>query len=367
MFGMYTAAFDLEGPLSPQDNAYEVMQLIENGRALFEVISEYDDYLALQGRQDYEPGDTLKLIVPFMLVSETTEDDIQRVSKSAKIVPGAKKLIMWLQDDGWDIHIISTSYEQHAYSVASRLGVDREKVHCTRFPLDSFVEVLGRSEKELIKSIEEEILSFHSNSRYEKGTSFKELADRLDSFFFDQVPRTSMKAVFEQISVVGGERKIQALMRAIGDEANLQHTAVVGDSITDYKMLQKVRRSCGLSVVFNGNDYALPYGNIAMACSDIRPIYPIFSAFRGGGLDLAFSVAALWENTGEVFMKDPEQIPDHFMRKELKQFFVDAPNDAVFPRFNLLKGKTRRQLESVSSMHGRFRNLVRGKSAAKLG
>lgn len=364
---MYTAAFDLEGPLSPQDNAYEVMQLIENGRALFEVISAYDDYLALQGRQDYEPGDTLKLIVPFLLVGETTESDIKRVSKRAKTVSGAKKLITWLQDDRWDVHIISTSYEQHAHSVASRLGVDWEKVHCTRFPLDSFVEILGKSEKELIKSVEGEILSFHGNSGYEKSTSFKELADRLDSFFFDQVPRTSMKTIFEQISVVGGERKVHALMRAIGDEADLQHTAVVGDSITDHKMLQKVRRSCGLSVVFNGNDYALPYGNVAMACFDIRPMYPVFSAFREGGLDAAFDVAAEWEKAGEVFMKDPGQIPDHFMKRGLKRFFMDAPNNAVFPRFNLLEGKTERQLESVSSTHGRFRNLVRGKSTAKLG
>ncbi|MGZ4929958.1 MAG: hypothetical protein ACXV48_03075 [Halobacteriota archaeon] len=367
MFDMYTAAFDLEGPLSPQDNAYEVLQLIENGRALFEVVSEYDDYLALQGRQNYEPGDTLKLIVPFMLIGGVTESDIKRVSKRAKIVPGAKKLIRWLQDDGWDVHIISTSYEQHAYSVAKQVGVNQEKVHCTHFPLDSFAEILGKPEEDLIRSMEEEILLFYRNNGHDKSMRFKELANRLDLFFFNQVPRTSMKAIFEQISVVGGERKVRALMQAVDERGTLQHTAVVGDSITDYKMLQKARRSCGLSIVFNGNDFALPYGNIAMACSDIRPIYPVFSAFREGGLDLAFNVAVEWEKAREVFMKDPEQIPAHFMKEELTQFFIDAHNDAVFPRFSLLAAKTERQLESISSTHRRFRNLVRGKSTAKLG
>jgi len=57
--------FDLEGPLSPQDNAYEVMGLIPDGHRLFEVISRYDDLLTLEGREDYEPGDTLRLIVPW--------------------------------------------------------------------------------------------------------------------------------------------------------------------------------------------------------------------------------------------------------------------------------------------------------------
>ena len=51
--------FDLEGPLSPQDNAFEVMKLIPNGDKIFEILSRYDDILALEGREGYEPGDTL--------------------------------------------------------------------------------------------------------------------------------------------------------------------------------------------------------------------------------------------------------------------------------------------------------------------
>ena len=53
--------FDLEGPLSPQDNAFEVMGAIPRGLEIFSALSTYDDILALEGRQDYEPGDTLKL------------------------------------------------------------------------------------------------------------------------------------------------------------------------------------------------------------------------------------------------------------------------------------------------------------------
>jgi predicted HAD superfamily phosphohydrolase len=46
--------FDLEGPLSPQDNAYELMKLFPNGDKIFEVISRYDDLLTLEEREDYE-------------------------------------------------------------------------------------------------------------------------------------------------------------------------------------------------------------------------------------------------------------------------------------------------------------------------
>ena len=66
--------FDLEGPLSPQDNAYELMRLFPNGGKIFEVISRYDDLLTLEEREDYEPGDTLALIVPFLLLHNISED-----------------------------------------------------------------------------------------------------------------------------------------------------------------------------------------------------------------------------------------------------------------------------------------------------
>ncbi|HEX59904.1 MAG TPA: energy-converting hydrogenase A, subunit R, partial [Methanomicrobia archaeon] len=68
--------FDLEGPLSPQDNAYEVMSSIENGDKIFEVLSRYDDIISLEGREGYEAGDTLALIVPFLVVHSISERDI---------------------------------------------------------------------------------------------------------------------------------------------------------------------------------------------------------------------------------------------------------------------------------------------------
>jgi len=44
---MNLICFDLEGPLAPQDNAYELMKLFPRGGKIFEVISRYDDYRGL--------------------------------------------------------------------------------------------------------------------------------------------------------------------------------------------------------------------------------------------------------------------------------------------------------------------------------
>ena len=97
---MEVICFDLEGPLSPQDNAYELMSLIENGEKIFEVISRYDDILALEGREDYEPGDTLSLIAPFLVYHSISEYDIRRVSDRAVLVDGAREFISKLMFEG---------------------------------------------------------------------------------------------------------------------------------------------------------------------------------------------------------------------------------------------------------------------------
>ena len=75
--------FDLEGPLSPQDNAYELMKLFPNGDRVFEVISRYDDLLTLEEREDYEPGDTLALIVPFLILHDISGDNIAELAGKA--------------------------------------------------------------------------------------------------------------------------------------------------------------------------------------------------------------------------------------------------------------------------------------------
>ena len=69
-------AFDLIGPLSPQDNAYDLMKLFPNGDRVFEVLSRYDDLLTLEEKEGYEPGDTLALIVPFLVLHNITEENI---------------------------------------------------------------------------------------------------------------------------------------------------------------------------------------------------------------------------------------------------------------------------------------------------
>lgn len=97
---MNLICFDLEGPLAPQDNAYELMKLFPGGDKLFEVISRYDDLLTLENRPDYEPGDTLALIAPFLAYHNIKEEQISAMGQRAALTQGTPDLIARLKERG---------------------------------------------------------------------------------------------------------------------------------------------------------------------------------------------------------------------------------------------------------------------------
>ena len=178
--------FDMEGPLSPQDNAYELMKLFPNGDRVFEVISRYDDLLTLEEREDYEPGDTLALIVPFLVCHNISESDITTLAGKAGLTGGAEKLISWLQTKGWKVFCISTSYEQYAMHITHKLGIYAHNVACTTFPIEEMRQTLCKEDAALLQQIEEEILTMHP---VDDDARIKQSLDR---FFWEKLPTTNI-------------------------------------------------------------------------------------------------------------------------------------------------------------------------------
>ncbi|GAI64110.1 unnamed protein product, partial [marine sediment metagenome] len=104
-----------------------------------------------EGREDYEPGDTLALITPFLAHYGIEEKQIADMGQEAKLTPGAVELISRLKSRGWQAFCISTSYEQYASAITQRLGIPRENVACTSFPLDQIRRLLCHDDFTLLE------------------------------------------------------------------------------------------------------------------------------------------------------------------------------------------------------------------------
>jgi energy-converting hydrogenase A subunit R len=275
---MNLICFDLEGPLAPQDNAYELMKLFPYGGKIFEVISRYDDLLTLESRPDYEPGDTLALITPFLAYHGIAEEQIAAMGQEVGLTPGATTLISKLKSRGWYIFCISTSYEQYAFSVTQRLGIPSKNVACTSFPLAQIRQLLSKNEFALLGQTEHEIVNLNP---FTDDTRIKEY---LDYFYGQKLPQTNWGRIIGQVKPVGGKRKIEALENFSTRMGKpLSRWTVVGDSITDFKMLQAVNKTGGLAIAFNANEYALPYATLGLASVSLYDLWIVLEAWEKGG------------------------------------------------------------------------------------
>ncbi|MDY6918176.1 MAG: HAD hydrolase family protein [Chloroflexota bacterium] len=281
--------FDMEGPLSVQDNAYELMKLFPHGGTVFEVVSRYDDLLALEGREGYEPGDTLALIVPFLVYHGIKEEDIERLADRAAIVNGAGELIQALTD--WHVFCISTSYEQYARRIAQRVGIDWDNLACTTFAVSRYQQMARQDDFAMIRDAEHEIIEM-------KAGDDEGMKKRLDRFFWVDLPGTSLGRALQEVKPTGGRRKTSAL-RGFAETlgASLEQVVAIGDSITDARMLEAVDGAGGMAVAFNGNEYCLPYATIGLASTSIADLEPVLAVWRKGGRDAVKELVRSKEKT----------------------------------------------------------------------
>jgi len=308
------------------------MKLFPNGDKTFEVISRYDDLLTLEEREDYEPGDTLALIVPFLVLHNISEADIASLASKASLTDGADKLISWLEYSGWKVFCISTSYEQYALHIIQKLGIYAHNVACTLFPLDKLRITLCKEDSSLLQQTEQDILTMSPVADDDR------IKQSLDDFFWKKLPTTELGEAIREVKPVGGRRKVAALNRFADKYGQaLSKWVVIGDSITDFRMLQAVEAEGGLAIAFNANEYALPYSTMSLASTSLIDLKEVLEAWQKGQ-----------RKGAERIVKEKERI--------------GGVGDRGY--FHWLSG--RKDIDEVIEIHKRIRRLVR-EEAGKLG
>jgi len=308
------------------------MKLFPNGDKIFEVISRYDDLLTLEEREDYEPGDTLALIVPFLVLHDISEDNITTLAVKASLTGGAADLVYQLQSKGWKTFCISTSYQQYALHITQKLGIYAHNVTCTSFPLNQFRRTLCKEDSDLLQQAEKDILALHPPADDNK------IKQSLDYFYWEKLPATEIGTAIKEVKPVGGRRKVSALNRfAEAHSQPLSQWAVVGDSITDFRMLQAVEEAGGLAIAFNANEYALPYSTMSLASTSIADLEEIL----------------------QTWQKSQRKGVEKTVRGKEK-----AGGKGDREHFHWLSG--RKDIDDIIKIHKRIRRLVR-EEAGKLG
>jgi len=353
---------DCEGPISKNDNAFElVSHFIPDGNRLFTLISRYDDVLAdIVNRPNYNAGDTLRLILPFLKAYGVTNQAITDYSsRNLLLVPGAREMLHFVRNF-MPSFIVSTSYEQYMRVLCDLAEFPFENVNCTRLDLDRY----KISEKEVaqIKKLREQMVKMPipeiSKGAQSLGDFPKEHQNsvrRLDEIFWKELSQMSVGAMLREVNPVGGDEKAEALQNIVAQmKSGLHNVMYVGDSITDVSVFKLVREGGGLTVSFNGNNFAVREAEVAVLSENAIVTAVLANVYGRFGKDHVTNLIREWK---------PSIIEKLGLYQPLKKCFIKLCRKK-FPRVELV---TARNIEKMMWESTTFRKSVRGEAIGKLG
>ena len=352
---------DCEGPISKNDNAYELAShFIPNGERLFTIISRYDDIQAdIIKRPGYKAGDTLKLILPFLRAYGVTNDEMRRFSSENLIlVSGADQTLRFVLSI-MPSFIISTSYEHYISAICSLTGFPEENVYCTQVDMDRYV--LSGGEAERLKRLGEEISAMPMLEIPEGASAFEDLPEetrravgRLDEIFWNEIYHMDAGRMLREVNPVGGFEKANAI-RQIVERTGVDLSSIIyfGDSITDVDPFRLVREAGGLTVSFNGNQYAVREAEIAVMSHSALIIAVLADLFRRMGREGVLSLADQWSVESLRGACEPQL---------LRQMLALPPERA--PKVERI---TQENMSRLIHESNSFRKTVRGEAVGSLG
>ena len=340
---------DCEGPLTLNDNAYELSaHFIENGGELFKILSLYDDYLAdIVKKENYKVGNTLKFILPFFVCENLKNQDLIDFSQNNIYAVSDSKFLLEYLKETMNTYIVSTSYGQYIEALSNYMDFPFENTFYTKVDVDALI--LNEEEIEKITNFKQRILDNPEN--YEL----------FDEIFYSEIPKMSIYETIRKIDVVGGEGKKEAIDEIIKrDNINAGEILYIGDSITDVEPLDFARKNNGISISFNGNEYPLKVAEIAIVSPSAIATCVIANIYADNDKQSALRFIEDYnasDNLEGLFEK-------YNIDLEIKNKFFDIFKNKDYPLIKIINEENYDDILKVSKD---MRNNIRGQDIGGLG
>ncbi len=332
---------DCEGPLSVNDNAYEISDyFIPDGGIFFKILSEYDDILVERNTKGYLAGSTLRLISPFLKAYDLTEQDIIDFSEdNIFLIPGAKSMIQ-ITKEIMPCYIVSTSYNQYIKALCDNINFSYENTYSTELNLDKF---------DLDEIEQDRLLEMHDTILFD--SSF----ENIDQIFHNTIYSMKINKLIESIKPVGGVGKRDAILDIIEKQKykpeNLMYS---GDSITDKEALEYAKESNGVSISFNGNKHSINSASISILSNNNMILALMAEIFNNSGTEGVYEF--IMDYNEDPFNSINEYSTNNTIKQELimnKMPIIDIIND--------------KNRDNVINKAQKIRNSVRGEKIGNLG
>lgn len=313
-------------------------RFIRNGGHFYDIISRYDSLCAyILSRDEGDSGSLLKMVAPFLKAFGASDLQIHNTSsESLELMPEAGHTMRYALNimPGF---ITTGLYEHDVMNICEALGIPMGNISFTGLSLDS--EDMNRQEGRILRDMASDITSlrlprteYPLNVPMELDPLDSKVLKVLDKVVEDMKSLDASQSIMRSMSSIGSSEKAYTLLEIRRrTSVDLDGTAYVGSHTSDYQAMELVNESGGLSISFNGDDFAVRGSNIAVLSNDCTVAGVLLQEFYNSGIE---AVNELAENWNRKYLKERTFTDPHLVNAMLKAnprklpdvFMVDRSN-----------------------------------------
>lgn len=277
-------------------------RFIRNGAHFYDVLVRYDELTAyVLGREEATAGNSLKWAVPFLKANGATDHLVNKFgAEDLKLMPGAAPAVRYICSQMPSF--ISTSIYEHGMMELSKiLDVPNCEITCSKMELDKVQ--FSRTESRKLREMAETISSLRiPKVEYELNVPMQvdeadvKIIRTMDEILQDRIPELNAMSLMESVIPVTSHKKAyQLLDNRRQTNIDLDSTFYIGGDNTDFQAMDLVRDSGGVSVSFNGTDFAVRGSTIAILSKDSTVGAVFAEQFFSLGIEAVLDLARNWD------------------------------------------------------------------------
>ncbi|MBO4357180.1 MAG: hypothetical protein J5813_03295 [Candidatus Methanomethylophilaceae archaeon] len=308
-------------------------KFIENGEHVFDVIERYDRLTSyVLNREDSTSGSYYKWCVPFLKAYGATDHLIYKYSKEDLEMLGNAKRTMNYISNLLPTYLNTSTYEHGMLEVLDRIDSPLIQMSCTNLCIDQCM--MGRAESRKLRDIAKEIGELKVPDKFYELNVPTELMDediqiikKMDDIISNRIPDAGAMSLMESTDALTSHRKAYRMLDIRRLTAiDLDCTMYIGSSSTDFQPMDLIHEAGGLSVSYNGEDFAVRGATIAVLSEDTTVGAIFASMFTDKGPQAAIELAENWDrkylkntnfpdsNLMDTFLREhPGQLPEVYV------------------------------------------------------
>ncbi len=310
-------------------------KFMDCGENFFDVLERYDKLTSyVLNREDATSGSYAKWCVPFLKAFGATDHLIHKYScENLAMMDNAKRTMNYISGL-LPTYITTSTYEHAMMEIMDRIDCPLIQMSCTSLCIDQCM--MGRAESRKLRDIAKEISQLKVPKGFYELNVPTELLDedieiikKIDDVISNRIPDAGAMSLMESTDAQTSHKKAYRMLDIRRLTAiDLDCTMYIGSASTDFQPMDLIHEAGGLSIAYNGEDFAVRGATVAILSEDTTVGALFASVFADKGPQAAIELAENWSreylrkgnlpdnNLAETLLEEhPGELPEVYALK----------------------------------------------------